>query len=107
MKRQFLSLCAVGLLACTGRIHAEANFTAPIVSPEACPAEAIAIAGKDGNKVTAVVRKPPGKGPFPALIHLHGGLGSQSSAMLKELSLHNPTMSRFLAAGYVTVNPTF
>jgi acetyl esterase/lipase len=82
-------------------------ITRPVVSEKACPVEVITVTSRDGNNITAVVRRPPGRGYFPALIHLHGGLGSESLARLKDLSLNNVTMCRFLAAGYITVNPTF
>lgn len=61
---------------------------------------------QDQQKALAVVRKPPGKGPFPAVIHLHGGLGRNSVEKSKQL-LHGQTFSRFRAAGYVTIAVTF
>lgn len=85
----------------------EAKFLYPQVSETACPAEAISISAAAGHKVTAVVRKPPGKGPFPAIIFLHGGLKPFSPDKLKSELLTRPTYTRYLAAGYVTIAATF
>ena len=52
------------------------------------------------------MRKPPGDGPFPAVLFLHGGLGQNSMANLRRNALRQPTQSRFLAWGYVTVAAT-
>jgi acetyl esterase/lipase len=41
------------------------------------------------------------------MIHLHGGLGTRTIATLKQELLDGQTHCRFLAAGYVVVNPTF
>ena len=54
----------------------------------------------------AAVRKPPGEGPFPAVVFLHGGLGQSSMESLRTNSLRQPTQARFLAWGYVTVTAT-
>jgi acetyl esterase/lipase len=77
------------------------------VSETACPPEVIAVPTPDKQKAIAVVRKPPGKGPFPAIIFLHGGFGQHDAKALTGTALHQPTATRFLAAGYVTVNATF
>lgn len=84
-----------------------AQITSPQVSEAACPAKVIAIPGKAGTDVTAVVRQPPGNGPFPAIVLLHGGLSPYPVAKLKDESLTRPNYTRFLAAGFVTVVPTF
>ncbi len=86
---------------------ADTQVTYPEVSEKDCPAEVISIAGKDGNQVTAVVRKPPGKGPFPAIVFLHGGLVPRPLENLKKEALTQPLQTRFLAAGFVTISATF
>jgi acetyl esterase/lipase len=83
------------------------KITQPVMSVEVCPVEVFSTLTSDGQKVTFPLRKPPGKGPFPALIHLHGGLGTLPLATLKQELLDVQTHCRFLAAGYVVVNPTF
>ncbi len=79
----------------------------PHVSETACPVQVVSIAGRAGNEVTAVVRQPPGKGPFPAIVLLHGGLSPYPLAALKQESVTRPNYARFLAAGFVIVVPTF
>ena len=99
----FAGLVIVGVASARG----EAGLTRPEVSESACPIEVVSIATPEGGKTVAVVRKPPGNGPFPALIHLHGGLETWPLSRLKDDTTKIPTMARFLAAGYVVVAPTF
>ncbi len=81
--------------------------TYPQISEDACPAKIVSILGKSGNQVSAVIRQPPGNGPFPAIVLLHGGLSPYRLETLKEESLSRPNYTRFLAAGFVIVVPTF
>ncbi len=76
------------------------------MSEEASPLREITVTASDGHKTTVVMREPPGRGPFPALIELHGGLVQVHMEALKNGS-RSITNSRFLAAGYVTVVATF
>lgn len=85
----------------------QTGVTKPEVSEKACPVKVISAATQDGHQATAVVRKPPGKGPFPAIVFLHGGLNQLDVQSLTRASLRQPTSPRFLAAGYVTVHATF
>jgi dienelactone hydrolase len=80
--------------------------TRPVISEEVAPLEAIAPVAKDGHKGEAFLRKPPGKGPFPAIVIVHPGSTTIPTAKLKELALGS-WASRFLAAGYVVAEPTF
>src|SRR5262245_56079101 len=64
--------------------------TYPQVSETTCPVKIISIPGKTGNVVTAVIRQPPGSGPFPAMVLLHGGLRPYPVETLKEESLTRP-----------------
>lgn len=79
----------------------------PQVSEKVSPAELISLPGKGGNRITAIVRRPPGKGPFPAIVLLHGGLLERPEDYLRNQALNSPTHARFLAEGYVTVTPSF
>ena len=80
----------------------QARVTIPIVSEETSPIEEIKVT----ENAYGVVRKPPGAGPFPVVIFLHGGLGQSPINKLREDSLNQATQARFLAWGYVTVNAT-
>ena len=55
---------------------APAEVTYPQISEAACPLKVVSIPGKAGNEVTAVVRQPPGNGPFPAIVLLHDASGA-------------------------------
>ena len=82
--------------------------TKPLVVPErVSPIEVIHAATNDKRTTDAVVRKPPGKGPLPAMIYLHGGFRKQTIETLKKWSTEMPTATRFFAAGYVTVMATY
>jgi serine/threonine protein kinase/dienelactone hydrolase len=78
-----------------------------IVSEKVSPIEVIHAATNDKRTTDAVVRKPPGQGPFPAMIYLHGGFRKQTVETLKKWSTEMPTATRFLAAGYVTIMATY
>ena len=79
----------------------------PFVPEEVSSPEVITIKSRDGEEATAVLRKPPGDGPFPAIIFLHGGLAKVPLDRLKRSAMSRHTYARYLAAGYVTVAPTF
>src|SRR5688572_30472094 len=107
MKRRVHPLLVATVLLSGSLAFAESTVTWPAVSEQACPAEVVTAEAKDGHKASAVVRKPPGKGPFPALVILHGGLNERNVERVKREAANQPTASRFLAAGYVTVEGVF
>jgi dipeptidyl aminopeptidase/acylaminoacyl peptidase len=78
----------------------------PLVSEEFCPLTRIEPLAKDGHRGIAFVRKPPGSGPIPAIIWIHGGLETSPTKWLEEVA-KVPNPSRFLAAGYVVIVPTY
>ena len=82
--------------------RAEEAFT---LSEEISPLESFEVTSPAGVKVVGILRKPPGKGPFPALIHLHGGLKTLGMDELRQFATQR-TASRFVAAGYLAVIPT-
>src|SRR5688572_7279579 len=109
MKQQFLPVLALFAILGGPMIYGQgAKLTRPEVSEEACPVEVLEAPTRDGRKATAVVRKPPGGGPFPAVVLLHAGTGRKELERgvegAKREALHNQQSTRFLAAGYVTVN---
>jgi dipeptidyl aminopeptidase/acylaminoacyl peptidase len=93
-RRRFLALATAALA------RGEERITRPIVSEEGCPLEPI-------QNVQGFLRKPPGKGPFPAIVWIHGGLVTIPLDSLRDLALNKANPSRFLAAGYVVAIPTY
>lgn len=101
-RRQMLVAAAAALGS--GRMaSAEPEVTQPRVSQSACPLQTIRPVASDGHKGLALLRKPPGKGPFPAVVILHGDIISLPLPALQQLALDAATTCRFLAAGYVVV----
>lgn len=94
-----------GSLAC-GQETKQTPTLRPTVSKEACPTIEITATAKDGKEAVAMMRKPPGAGPFPAVIYFHGGSSTFTRENL-ESELQGQTLSRFLAAGYVVVAGTY
>jgi len=81
---------------------------APVSIPESeCPVRVIGAAAADGRPVRAWWRKPPGDGPHPAIVFIHGGLAEFPAAALRRHLTANPVITRFLAAGYAVVMATF
>ena len=93
-----LALLATSLAVLGG----DASVTFPLVSEDRAPVVDLNLS----ETAYAAIRKPPGNGPFPAVIFLHGGLGQSPLDNLRRNSLRQPTQSRFLAWGYVTVTAT-
>lgn len=107
MKNYLIFAFAAFTCLSNASVYGQATATRLEVSETACPLEVISVPTPDNHKAAAVVRKPPGKGPNPAIVFLHGGLGQQGAKRLNEEAQSMPTLLRFLAAGYVTVNATF
>jgi acetyl esterase/lipase len=107
---RFSSMQTAGVMAALGGMVLCSGATPPqaTVSEERCPLEVVAIPTQSGRATTpAVIRRPPGSKHAPAVIYLHGGLDTFELDKLKSLSRGPNNMSRFLAAGWVTVVPTF
>ena len=104
-RRAFLFAAAAGFVA--PRLWpAQPAVTRPVVSEKACPLETITPVASDGHRGLAVLRKPPGAGPFPVVVWFHGGLITFPLARLQARARDFATGPRFLAAGYVFVAPT-
>jgi dienelactone hydrolase len=95
------------LLLIASPASAQGPITRPAIPESVSAVEAFTVQAEDGHDVVAVVRKPPGAGPFPAVIAIHGTLPPYSLDALREQALTSPTFTRFLGAGYVTVIPTY
>lgn len=93
-----MAILAAGL-ACPG---AASEITFPFISEDRVPITELSLTGT----AYGAVRKPPGKGPFPAVVFLHGGLGQSTMSNLRKNSVHQPAPARFLAWGYATVTAT-
>jgi dienelactone hydrolase len=84
----------------------DATITRPVVAETTSPIETIAPVARDGHRGLGLLRKPPGPGPFPAVVIIHGGLGTAPRPMLDAI-MAGPMASRFLAAGYVVAVITY
>jgi acetyl esterase/lipase len=107
---RFLTMKAAGAVAALGGFVLCSGAMPPkgAVTEEACPLQVVAIPTQAGRASTpAVVRRPPGAKGAPAVIYLHGGLDTFDVDQLKAKSREANNLSRFLAAGWVTVVPTF
>src|SRR5215204_1172730 len=87
--------------------QAQGQVTQPVRSETDCPLEIITPSAHDGHRGLGVLRKPPGEGPFPAIIYLHGGITTMPIDSLRLTAKEGANPSRFLAAGYVVVVPTY
>src|SRR5262245_59410455 len=87
--------------------RASESITRPVVSEDVCPIEPMAPFARDGHRGQGLLRKPPGAGPFPAVVWIHGGLQTRSLDDLKDLALNQANPSRFLAAGYAVAVITY
>ena len=104
-RRTFLVATSAPL--CTRLVEAQDKVTQPVVSESGCPLEIVSPAAQDGHRGLGVMRKPPGKGPFPAVVYLHGGITSLPLAALQSAARDGANPSRFLAAGYLVLVPTY
>jgi dienelactone hydrolase len=105
-RRAFLLTTGAGLLS-SRLSQAQPAVTRPIVSEQGCPLETMTPIAADGHRGLAVWRKPPGTGPFPVVVWFHGGITTVPLARLEATARDLATGSRFLAAGYVFVAPTY
>ncbi len=101
MRRPLRSALLALLILCWGAspVTAQTPVTRPAISEEVSPVQEFSVETPDGPPAVGVLRRPPGPGPFPAVLITHPYPVSQWRTM----ALNNATMTRFLAAGYVTV----
>jgi len=77
-----------------------------VVGEKVSPVERVYIESKDGLYIAAALRKPPGNGPFPALVYFHGAPGGRGMEKLVTWSRGDhggPLWERFLQEGFVVV----
>ena len=78
-----------------------------VISEETSPVRMLTSRSSDGNEIEFAYRVPKVGAPLPAIVFIHGSLGQRRPHELAENVRSNPTQTRFLAAGYVTVAATF
>ena len=64
---------AMATSAVAGQAQAASPITRPLVSEDVAPLDAIAPIARDGHRGEAFLRKPPGGGPFPAVVLIPAG----------------------------------
>lgn len=87
-----------------GVASAQVPITKPVLSGDVSPIEELSVPTSDGGIAIAMVRRPPGPGPYPVVMFSRGGLEPFPLDLLRTWATHE-TMIRFLAAGYVIVSP--
>jgi dipeptidyl aminopeptidase/acylaminoacyl peptidase len=105
-RRAFLLTAVAGLVG-TPLLRGQSAVTRPVVSEKGCPLETVFPVAPDGHRGLAVLRRPPGAGPFPAVVWFHGGLTTFPLARLQAKARDLATGPRFLAAGYVYIASTY
>ena len=104
-------LVATMLIATPGPLRAQSVdsdqlVTRPVIAEEVSPLESISPIASDGHNGQGFLRKPPGDGPFPAVVLLHGGMVEWETERLRDFALRAHP-SRFLEAGYVVAVMTY
>jgi dipeptidyl aminopeptidase/acylaminoacyl peptidase len=56
----------------------------------------------DGASVPAAIRKPAGKGPFPAIMFIHGGVGGSTTEGMERFA-REPVPDHFFRKGFVVM----
>lgn len=73
-RRDFFTWTPAAVLTGGYRADAQDTATFPVVSEDACPLEPFAPVAQDGFRGQGILRKPPGNGPFPAVLWIHGDM---------------------------------
>ena len=107
----FLTYVACAVLA-TAPLSAQESatndeaVTRPVISEDISPLVRIGPIATDGYQGEGFLRRPPGEGPFPAVVLIHGGLSRLPTEVIRQFALR-PYASRFLEAGYVVAVITY
>ncbi len=85
------------------------RFTVPglDISETLSPVRLDSVTAEDGNIMEIALRVPPGDGPFPAVIVIHGGMKYRNINARTSQIQSNPLHTRLLAAGYAVVESSF
>jgi dipeptidyl aminopeptidase/acylaminoacyl peptidase len=109
---RLMSLCLLGQVAAYAQM---VEYSGPpdaldherfihVVSETQAPVMPTYIKSPDGVYTAAAIRKPPGNGPFPAIIMFHGAPGGRGMEQLTGWSRGDhggPVWERFLQEGFV------
>jgi acetyl esterase/lipase len=93
-------------LVITGTACGQDAAMKPVIAEDVSSIQAIAPVAGDGHMSRGYLRKPPGDGPFPAVVLIHGGLRQRPPETLRDQAL-GPHPSRLLESGYVVVVATY
>src|SRR4029450_9701499 len=77
---------ALATLPAAGLVQGE-RISRPAISAQVSPLEPTAPAARDGHRGRGFLRKPPGIGPFPVVVMIHGGLETRSAEELQKYML--------------------
>jgi dipeptidyl aminopeptidase/acylaminoacyl peptidase len=107
-KRDVAVATRLALVGLTGDGIGETFQAPPVrISTERSPVEVLPARAADGGVIEGSYRKPAGKGPFPAILIVHGGLSTQRAEKRAWFLTEGPVHTRFLEAGYVVIQATF
>src|SRR5687768_8711838 len=89
----FASLIVLLSLVCVTTSDAQTTqppdkVSLPFISETAIPLERMTPVASDDHAGLAFLRKPPGDGPFPAVILVHGGAPGWDEATLRNYMVH-------------------
>jgi dipeptidyl aminopeptidase/acylaminoacyl peptidase len=70
----------------------------------------IGFAARDGRELRAVISMPPGKGPFPVVVTVHGGQGDRPLELLRQMAVpdsSSPTVQMLNRSGAIIFAPGY
>ena len=74
-------------------------LTVPLFGNEAGVAEEVYVRSFDSTYLAAYLRIPPGEGPHPAIMFIHGGVGGVGMELI-ERSAYHYVQAHLYAAGF-------
>ena len=102
-----LAAVLVSGISTSGQTAPTETTMRPVISESTSPVVPISPVARDGYRGEGYLRKPPGDGPFPAVVWIHGGLTTRPSETVRQYTIDVPPLPRFLAEGYVVTAITY